>query len=61
VKVLDTRLDSPEVEKAIAVRWKGTGVYDLLVKQPIKSWPIGLQNHNDDAWFRDIKIRTLAR
>jgi peroxiredoxin len=59
VKVVDARLDSPEVEKAVAARWKGTGVYELLTKQPKKACPIGLQNHNDVAWFREIKIRPL--
>lgn len=58
-KVVDTLLDAPEIEKAVAARWKGTGVYNLLVKQPKKDCPIGLQNHNDVAWFRDIKIRPL--
>lgn len=59
-KVVDTMLDAPEIEKAVTARWKGTGVYDLLVKQPKKDCPIGLQNHDDAAWFRDIKIRPMT-
>ncbi|MEO8661981.1 MAG: family 16 glycoside hydrolase [Bryobacteraceae bacterium] len=60
VKVVDAQLDAPEIEKAIAGRWKGTGIYDLLLKQPKKSCPISLQNHDDVAWFRDIKIRPMS-
>lgn len=59
VKVVDTNLDSPEIRQALERRWKGTGVYRLLAEQPKKNCPIALQNHNDEAWFRNIKIRPL--
>ncbi len=59
VKVVDTMLDGAAVRENAGRRWKGTGVYDLLTKQPKKVTPIGLQNHNDEAWFRNIKIRPL--
>ena len=32
-------------------------LYEMLSKQPKKDCPISLQNHGDEAWFRDIKIR----
>jgi hypothetical protein len=32
----------------------------MLSKQPKKDCPISLQNHGDEAWFRDIKIRRLS-
>ena len=35
-------------------------VYKLLTTQPKKDCPISLQNHGDEAWFRNIKIRRLA-
>ena len=59
-KVLETSLKSPEVAAAMAARW-GTDspVYKLLVEQPRVSCPISLQNHDDAAWFKNIKLREL--
>jgi hypothetical protein len=34
-------------------------VYDLLVNQPRKQCQISLQNHGDEAWFRNLRIRRL--
>ncbi|MBZ5621003.1 MAG: DUF1080 domain-containing protein [Acidobacteriia bacterium] len=34
-------------------------VYHLLVNQPRKRCQISLQNHDDVAWFKNIKIRRL--
>ena len=60
VKVVDAMLDSDAVKAASAKRWtQGSAMYDLLVKQPQKLCPISLQNHDDAAWFRNIKIRRL--
>ena len=60
VKVVEGSLAAPEVERAAAKRWgAGSPVYDLLVKQPRKECPISLQNHESEAWFRNIKIRRL--
>jgi hypothetical protein len=62
VKVVDTSLKSPAVAAAMAKRWGSTSrVYELLVNQPKKRCPISLQNHNDDAWFKNIKIRDLSK
>lgn len=62
VKVVDTALDSPEALAGIKTRWGiAPHVYELLATQPKKDCPISLQNHGADAWFRNIKIRTLAR
>jgi hypothetical protein len=59
-KVVDTSLKSPAVAAAMAKRWGATSpVYDLLVNQPRRRCPISLQNHGDDAWFKNIKIREL--
>lgn len=59
-KVLEGTLKAPEIEQAAAKRWgKGTPVYDLLVKQPVKECQISLQNHGDEAWFRNIRVRRL--
>jgi hypothetical protein len=60
VKVAVGSLAAPEVERAAAKRWgAGSPVYELLVKQPRKECPISLQNHDSEAWFRNLKIRRL--
>ncbi len=58
VKVVDT--DLREAAKGSDHRWGAQSeVYRLLVEQPQKECPISLQNHNDPAWFRNVKIRRL--
>jgi hypothetical protein len=60
VKVVDAGLKSPEVARSVAKRWsEGSPVYNLLVKQPRKSCQISLQNHGDEAWFKNLRIRRL--
>lgn len=60
VKVVETDLDSALAAERIARRWgAGTPVTVDLTKQPRKDCPISLQNHGDDTWFRDIRIRRL--
>jgi hypothetical protein len=62
VKVVDARLDAPEVARGTGARWgAGSPVYELLVKHPRKICQISLQNHDTEAWFRNLKIRRLAR
>ena len=60
VKVVDTRLDAPEVREAIEKRWKDApGIRALLLNQPVAESSVALQHHIDEAWFRNIKIRRL--
>ena len=60
VKVVDTDLNTPGIDESLAKRWgKNSPVYKLLTTQPKKDCPIGLQNHNDEVWFRNLKIRPL--
>ena len=60
VKVVDGSLKAPEIAAGVAKRWGETAaVYDLLVKQPRQSCQISLQNHNDAAWFKNIKVREI--
>jgi hypothetical protein len=59
-QVLDASLDAPEIAAGMAKRWgAGSSVYDLLVKQPRTRCLISLQNHGDNAWFKNIKIKEL--
>lgn len=60
VKVVDIRLDDPQVRASVERRWKeGHPVRRLLTEIPKKRAPIALQHHNDEAWFRNLKIREL--
>lgn len=60
VKVVDAMLNSDAVKTSVARRWTSSSpLYHLLVDQPEKKCFISLQNHNDAAWFRNIKIRPL--
>jgi len=61
VKVVDSALDSPDALQGIEKRWAvAPHVHKLLAMQPKKDCPISLQNHDNEAWFRNIKIRRLA-
>ena len=61
VKVVDSSLNAPAALAGIQKRWGSVpAIYDMLSKQPKKDCPISLQNHGDEAWFRDIKIRRLG-
>jgi hypothetical protein len=62
VRVVDSRLDSPAVQEGIQKRWApAPRVLELLSEQPRKDCPISLQNHDDEAWFRNIKVRRISR
>ncbi len=59
-KVAEGSLKSPAIAQSVAKRW-GTEspVYHLLADQPKKRCQISLQNHGNEAWFRNIRIREL--
>ena len=60
IKVVESALDSDQARAGIEKRWAASPhVAALLSGQPVKDCPISLQNHSDEAWFRNIKIRPL--
>jgi hypothetical protein len=60
VKVVDGTLSDERVTASITKRWgPAPKLKEMLLKRTRKQCPISLQNHSDDAWFRDIKIRKL--
>ncbi len=59
-KVLSANLKSPAIAAGAKARWGETHpVYKLLTEQPKKKSPILIQNHGDEAWFRNLRVRTL--
>lgn len=59
-KVVDSSLAAPEIMEGLEKRWgKQSPVYKLLTRQPERDCAIALQNHNDEAWFKNLKIREL--
>lgn len=59
-KVLDANLKGPEIARGAEARWGKTHpVYKLLTEQPKKKSPILIQNHGDEAWFRNLRVRPL--
>jgi hypothetical protein len=60
VKVVDGTLKDGRVAASITKRWgPAPKVQEMLLQRSRKNGPISLQNHSDDAWFRNIKIRKL--
>jgi hypothetical protein len=60
-KVVDTNLTSPQVREQIEARWKDSPtVLKLLTEVSKRRTAIALQHHNDEAWYRNIKIRPIT-
>jgi len=60
VKVVDIAVDEDLLRHTLGKRWGvDSPVFHLLADPPNRETPISLQNHDDVAWFRDIKIKPL--
>jgi hypothetical protein len=59
-KVVEGTLNDAPVTERIQRRWAvAPGVQKSLLSRPAARTPISLQNHNDEAWFRNLKVREL--
>ena len=59
-KVVDASIAPDDVRPLLSKRWGQTpAVLKALSDQPRKACPISLQNHDNDAWFKNIKIHKL--
>jgi Domain of Unknown Function (DUF1080) len=57
-QVIDVTTSPEMLKAALAHRWGADSrVVKLMSEQPRKECPVSLQNHGDEAWFRNIKIR----
>jgi hypothetical protein len=57
-KVVEVDLDSPEIQRAFGTS-SHRGSSPVLAKHERRKSPIALQLHDEDVWFRNIKIRRL--
>jgi hypothetical protein len=59
-KIVNVDLKSEPIRLGLENRWsKNSPVYQLLTEMPKIETPVALQHHNDEVWFRAIKIRRL--
>lgn len=59
-KVVDGNLTDSRIRESVEKRWEpAPKLKEMLLSRSRKQCPISLQNHGDDAWFRNIKIRRL--
>lgn len=58
--VLDGRLDSEPVCAGASKRWVPAPPVREMLCHPKPSGRVGLQHHEDEAWFKNIKIRKLT-
>jgi hypothetical protein len=60
IKVVDGTLADERVTASITKRWgPAPKLKEMLLTRARKQCPISLQNHSDEAWFRNLKIRQL--
>lgn len=58
--VVSGTLADPDIAARISRRWSvAPAVEKALLSRSRPETPISLQNHNDEAWFRSLKVRRL--
>ncbi len=57
-KVVDVRLDSPQVQESFA-KSQRRGSSPLLARHARRDSPVALQFHDGAVWFRNLRIRKL--
>ena len=59
IKVLEGNLDSEPVAAGAAKRWGPAPQVREMLSHPKPSGRLGLQHHEDEAWFKNVKVRKL--
>jgi len=59
IKVLEGNLDDPAVAAGAAKRWGPAPKVQELLSHPKPVGRLSLQHHEDEAWFKNIKVRKL--
>jgi len=60
VKIVDASIAPNDIKPKLRTRWgKSPAVLSLLGDQPLRETPLSLQNHGNDTWFRNLRIRRL--
>jgi hypothetical protein len=60
VKVLEGDLNDEAVAAGAAKRWGPAPPVREMLSHPKPSGRLGLQHHEDEAWFKNIKVRKLT-
>lgn len=60
VKVLEGELHSEPVRAGAAKRWGPAPTVQAMLSNPKAAGRLGLQHHEDPAWFKNIKVRRLT-
>ncbi len=60
VMVLDGNLDSEPVASGAAKRWGPAPQVREMLSHPKPAGRLGLQHHEDEAWFKNVRVRILT-
>jgi hypothetical protein len=60
IKVLEGELDSPPVAAGAAKRWGPAPQVQQMLSHPKPSGRLGLQHHEDEAWFKNIRVKKIS-
>lgn len=60
IQVLEGNLDDPAVAAGAAKRWGPAPQVREMLSHPKPVGRLGLQHHEDEAWFKSIKVKKLT-